>query len=57
MDDAFKDGCGDDHGDDACSICRKEELDPDFLARIEQAAAQPGNVMTVEEFGEWLDSL
>lgn len=57
MDDAFEDGCGDDHGDETCPICRGEELDPDFLARIEHAAAQPGRVMTAEEFIAWLDSL
>lgn len=57
MDDAFKDGCGDDHGDDSCPICRGEELDPDFLAQITAAAAQPGREMTIEEFGEWLRGL
>ena len=57
MDDAFKDGCGYDHGDESCPICRDEELNPDFLARITAAAAQPGRVMTIEEFGEWLRGL
>jgi hypothetical protein len=50
--------CADDIGDDDCPICRGEELDPDFLARITAAAAaQPGRVMTIEEFGKWLRSL
>ena len=57
MDDAFKDGCGDEHGDDSCPICRGDELDPDFLAMIEQAAAQPGQVMTFDEAKAWLRSL
>lgn len=56
MDDAFKDGCGDDHGDDMCPICRGEELSPDFIAMLEQAAAQPGRVMTAEKAVEWLRS-
>ena len=57
MDDAFRDGCGDDHGDDSCPICRGEDLDPDFLAWVEQAAAQPGRAMTAEEAIEWFRSL
>lgn len=57
MDDAFRDGCDDDHGDGSCPICRGEELDPDFLAWVEQAAAQPDRVMTAEEAIEWLRSL
>jgi len=57
MDDAFKDGFDDDHGDDSCPICRGEDLDPDFLAWVEQAAAQPGRAMTAEEAIEWLRSL
>jgi len=57
MDDAFDDGCGGDHGDESCPICRGEELDTDFVAMIKKAAAQPGRVMTIEEFGEWLRSL
>lgn len=57
MDNAFKGGCGDDHGDESCPICRGEELDPDFVSRITAAAAQPGRVMTIEEFSEWLRSL
>ena len=54
MGDAFKDGCGDNHGDEACPICRGEELNPDFVARIEQAGAQPGKTMTFDEAMEWL---
>ena len=54
MDYAFKDGCGDDRGDESCPICRGEELDPYFLAMIEPAAAQPGRAMTAEEAIEWL---
>jgi hypothetical protein len=57
MDDAFKDGCGDDHGDEECPICRGEELSPDFIAMLEQAVAQPGFVMTAEETVEWLRGL
>jgi hypothetical protein len=49
--------CGDDGTDEPCPICRGEELDPDFLARIERAAAQPGRAMTVEEAIEWLRNL
>jgi len=54
MGDAFEGGCGDDHGDEPCPICRGEELDPDFLARIQQASAQPGMTMTFDEAIEWL---
>ncbi len=46
--------CGDDGTDEPCAICRGEELDPDFLAMIEQAAAQPGKAMTFDEAIEWL---
>lgn len=53
MDDAFRDGCDDDHGGGSCPICRGEELDPDFLARIEQAGAQPGMAMTFDEAMDW----
>jgi len=49
--------CDDDGTDEPCPICRGEELDPDFLAMIEQAAAQPGRVMTAEEAVEWIQSL
>lgn len=49
--------CDDDGADRPCTICRGEELDPDFLAMIEQAAAQPGRVMTGEEAIEWLRTL
>lgn len=57
MDDAFRDGCDDDHGGGSFPICRGEELDPDFLAWVEQAAAQPGRVMTAEQAIEWINSL
>ncbi|WP_156460682.1 hypothetical protein [Sphingomonas sp. Leaf339] len=57
MDDAFESGCGDDGTDGPCSICRGEELSPDFIAMLERAAAQPGRVMTAEETVEWLRSL
>lgn len=40
--------------DEPCPICRGEELDPDFLACIEQAGAQPGMAMTFDEAIEWL---
>jgi hypothetical protein len=45
-----------DGADESCPICRGEELDPDFVARIEQAAAQPGRTMTFDEAMEWLRS-
>jgi len=57
MGDAFKDGCDHGHDDDACAICRGEPLDPGFVAWLEQAAAQPGRVMTAEEMVEWVRSL
>ena len=57
MDDAFEGGCGDDHGDGSCPICRGEELSPDFIAMLEQAAAQPGRAMIAEEAIEWINSL
>ena len=46
--------CGDDGAHEPCPICRGEELDPNFLARIEQAAAQPGRTMNFDEAMEWL---
>jgi hypothetical protein len=49
--------CDDDGADEPCPICRGDELDPDFLVMIEQAAAQPGRVMTAEEAIEWLRTL
>lgn len=49
--------CGDDGTDEPCPICRGEELDPDFVAMIEQAAAQPGKAMTFDEAIEWLRTL
>ena len=57
MDDAFDDGCGGDHGDESCPICRGEELDPDFVSRITAAAAQPGRMMTIKEFNVWLEQV
>jgi hypothetical protein len=51
------DGRCDDGTDEPCPICRSEELDPDFLAMIEKAAAQPGQVMTADEAIEWLRTL
>ena len=57
MGDAFKDGCDHGHDDDACAICRGEPLDLGFVAWLEQAAAQPGRVMTAEEMVEWVRSL
>lgn len=49
--------CDDDGTDDPCPICRGEELDPDFLAWVEHAAAQPGKTMTADEAIEWLRNL
>ncbi|MCC2981746.1 hypothetical protein [Sphingomonas sp. IC4-52] len=46
-------GCSDDEAE-PCPICRGEELDPDFVARIEQAGAQPGMAMTFDEAMAWL---
>ncbi|RDE07048.1 hypothetical protein [Sphingomonas aracearum] len=46
--------CGDNYAHEPCPICRGEELDPDFLARIEQAGAQPRMTMTFDEAMEWL---
>ena len=56
MDDAFKDGCGDDHGDEPCPICRGEVSD-EFIATTERAAVQPGRAMTIDQFEAWLDGL
>ncbi len=58
MGDAFGDGCGGDHGDGTCPICRGEELSPDFIALLERAASdEPVVSMTVEEAAEWIRSL
>jgi hypothetical protein len=58
MGDAFGDGCGDDHGDGMCPICRGEELSRDFIALLERAASgEPVVSMTVEEAAEWIRSL
>ena len=56
MGDAFENGCGDDHRDGSCPICRGDVSD-EFIARIEQAASQPGRSMTFDEFKAWLDGL
>lgn len=58
MGDAFEGGCDHEHGDETCPICRGEELNPDFIAMLEQAAsAEPVVSMTAEEAVEWLRSL
>lgn len=46
----------DDDGHAECPICRDEVAD-EFVERVMAAAAQPGQVMTPEEFSVWLDSL
>lgn len=46
--------CGDGQSDD-CPICRGG-MSGAFVAMIEQAAAQPGQVMTADEFTAWLDA-
>lgn len=57
MGDAFEGRCWDDHGNDACLICRGEELSPEFIAMVEQAASgEPVVSMTAEEAVEWLRS-
>ena len=56
MGDAFKDGCDDDQQDEPCPICQGE-VSNEFIAVIEQAAAQPGRVMTRDQFEAWLDGL
>ena len=48
--------CGGDGTDEPCPICRGEVSD-EFIAMIEQAAAQPGQVMTFDEAKAWLRSL
>ena len=52
MDGAFEDEC-DDH---PCPICRGEVSD-EFIAMIERAAAQPGQVMIFDEAKAWLRGL
>jgi hypothetical protein len=47
--------CDDGHTD--CPICRGGEVVNEFVERVKAAAAQPGQVMTAEEFVMWLDSL
>ena len=47
--------CGDEDHD--CPICRADVLSEEFIARIEEAAAEPRIVQTKEEFLAWLDSL
>ena len=46
----------DDGTDDLCPICRGEVSD-EFVAMVEEAAAQPGQVMTFDEAITWLRSL
>jgi RNA polymerase subunit RPABC4/transcription elongation factor Spt4 len=45
-----------DHETEACSICRGEMSD-EFVERMQIAAAQPGKVMTADEFSTWLGSI
>lgn len=56
MDDALKDGCGDDFGGESCAICRGEELGTRFIAILQRAVVESGRVMTAEEAIEWLRS-
>lgn len=46
--------CDDGHTD--CPICRGEVAD-EFAERVKAVAAQPGQVMTAEEFLMWLGGL
>lgn len=55
--DQHEERCRDDGTGEPCPICRGEELDPDFVAMVEQAAAQPGKAMTIDEAIEWLRTL
>lgn len=48
--------CGDDGADDWCPICRND-VSPEFIERMQAAAAQPGRSMTPDEFTTWLDGL
>lgn len=52
---AFEDQCGD-AGGHTCPICRGD-VSGEFIAMVEQAAAQPGQVMTFDETMEWLRNL
>lgn len=45
--------CGE-SGEQDCPIC-SDRMSPVFIETIKQAAAQPGNAMTVSEFISWLD--
>lgn len=49
------DRCDDDGDERSCAICRGDALSSDFVSMVEQAAAQPGLVMTADEFTAWLD--
>jgi len=49
--------CDDNGTDEPCPICRGAPLDPDFLAWVEHAAAQPGKTMPLNEAIEWLRTL
>lgn len=48
--------CGDDGTDEPCPICRND-VSPEFIERMQVAAAQPGEAMTSDEFTTWLDGL
>lgn len=52
MGDTFEEVC-DDH---ACAICQGEVSD-EFIAMVQQAAAQPGQVMTFDQAAVWLRDL
>jgi hypothetical protein len=60
MDDAFRDGCGDDGTDAPCPICRGE-MSPEFTEWLTEVVAateaQPGKSMTADEAIEWLRTL
>tara|TARA_R110000868_G_scaffold411718_1_gene707979 strand:+ start:2955 stop:3134 length:180 start_codon:yes stop_codon:yes gene_type:complete len=45
--------CGE-NGDKDCPIC-SDRMSPAFIETVRQAAAQPGQVMTGDEFKAWLD--
>ena len=46
----------DDDGQADCPICTGE-VACDRVERVKTAAAQPGQIMTAEEFTMWLDGL
>lgn len=45
--------CGDGQ-DDGCPICQGN-VASDFIERMKAAGAQPGEIMTIDEFMMWLD--